>query len=115
MKKFTAVASTLLLGLPLVASAQNAQGIINTVRGIVDQLIPLALALALLAFFWGLIKYIWGAGGGEAKAEGQKIMIAGIIGLFLMVAIWGIVGIIANTFGIQTGTRQAPPSVSRTI
>lgn len=114
MKKFTAFASVLMV-MPLIASAQNATGIINTIRGIVDQLIPLALAVALLVFFWGLIKYIWSAGDAEGKADGQKIMTAGILGLFLMVSIWGIVGIIANTFGIQTGTRQAPPSVSRTI
>jgi amino acid transporter len=112
-KLISSVTAVSLMAFPLVASAQNAQGIINTVRNIVDQLIPLALAVALLVFFWGLIKYIWGAAGGEAKAEGQKIMTAGIVGLFLIVAIWGIVGIIANTFGIQTGTRQAPPSVSR--
>ncbi len=114
MKKFTA-ALTVLMAMPLVASAQNAQGIINIVRGLVDQLIPLALAVALLVFFWGLIRYIWSAGDAEGKANGQKIMTAGIIGLFLMVSIWGIVGIIANTFGLTTGTRQTPPSVSHTI
>lgn len=113
MNKFIAVASTFVMAFPLIASAQNAQGIITTIRGMVDQLIPLALAVALLVFFWGLIKYIWGAAGGEAKQQGQSIMTAGIVGLFLMVSIWGIVGIIANTFGVQTGTRQAPPSIAR--
>ncbi len=101
------------MAFPLIASAQNAQGILNTVRNLIDQLIPLALAAALLAFFWGLIKYIWSSGDGEGKEKGRSIMVAGIVGLFLMVSIWGIVGIIANTFGVQTGTRQAPPSVAR--
>lgn len=101
------------MAMPLMASAQRVQNIITDIRNIVDQLIPLALAVALLAFFWGLIKYIWGAGGAETKADGQKIMTAGIIGLFLMVAIWGVVGILANTFNISTGTTQKPPSVSR--
>jgi len=98
---------------PLLASAQTFGTIINTIASLVNQLIPLALAVALLAFFWGLIIYIWKGGDAEAQERGKNIMIAGIVGLFVMICVWGIVGIIANTFNIQKGGSERPPSVIR--
>lgn len=113
MKKILALTTGSLSLFPLIASAQTFTSVINTISNIVNQLIPLFLALALLAFFWGLITYIWKSGDAEAQEQGKNIMIAGIVGLFVMVSIWGIIGIIANTFGIQTGGTVRPPTVSR--
>jgi hypothetical protein len=110
MKK-TAALSALLLALPFVAFAQTFGSILGVINSLVNELIPLTMALALLAFFWGLVKYIWNSGNEESKADGKKIMIAGIVGLFVMISIWGLVGIIAQTFGVRTGGTQAPPSV----
>lgn len=107
---FSSAAVTLF---PLIASAQSAQTIYTVISNFVNQLIPFMLALALLAFFWGMVKYIWAAGNAEGQADGKKIMIAGIVGLFVMVAIWGLVNIIANTFAISTGGTQTAPGVTR--
>lgn len=72
-------------------------------------LIPLLMAVALIAFFWGLVKYIWSAGNGDAQKQGRSIMVAGIVGLFIMVGIWGIIGILESTFGTtNTKTIKAP-------
>lgn len=111
MNKTLAFLTSALALAPLVASAQTFQAILNTIRTLVDQLIPLFLALALLAFFWGLIVYIWKSGDAEGQERGKNVMIAGIVGLFVMVAIWGIVRIIANTFNITTGETQTAPRV----
>lgn len=64
-------------------------------------LIPLAFALCLLYFFWGVVKYIrTGAGSEEAAKEGKRIMVWGIIGLFIAVSIWGIITFIRTELGI---------------
>lgn len=114
MKKISAL-SALLLAMPFVVSAQSSGtfgSILTTITTLVNQLIPLAMALALLAFFWGLVKYIWSSGNEEGKADGKNIMIAGIVGLFVMVSIWGLVGIIANTFGVTKGGSETAPRVN---
>lgn len=102
--------------LPSIALAQSSGGnftsIINTISNIVNLIIPLLVALALLAFFWGLVRYIWKSGDEDGQKEGKNIMIAGIVGLFVMVSIWGIISIIGNTFGIQSGGTVTPPSVN---
>jgi hypothetical protein len=112
MKKTSAVLATSLFVFPLVASAQNAQSILNTFASLVNQLIPLALAVALLVFFWGLIQYIWKSPSSEGHQKGVQTMVAGIVGLFFMVSVWGIVSILNRTFGVSSGGSQQPPSVS---
>lgn len=64
-----------------------------------DILIPLAFSLALLFFFYGVAKYIWSEGTG--KAEGKQIMIWGVVGLFVMSCIWGIVFFIGEELGVD--------------
>ncbi len=113
MKKI-ATLSALFMSVPFFAFAQNFTAILNTFSNIVNSLIPLLMAIALLAFFWGVVKYIWNGGDAESEKSGRSIMVAGIVGLFVMVAIWGIVGIIANTFGVGTGQKVNPPGVNRT-
>lgn len=74
---------------------EAAQGIVTGI------LIPLAFALALLYFFWGVAKYInSGAGGEKAAEEGKRVMIWGIVALFIATSIWGIVNFIKSELTI---------------
>lgn len=76
--------------------------IIQLVGAIIDRLIPIAASLALLAFFWGLAKYIFKVGGDEnAVKEAKRTMIVGVIALFLIAAVGGIVELLAATIGIE--------------
>ncbi|OGZ11569.1 MAG: hypothetical protein A3D67_00185 [Candidatus Lloydbacteria bacterium RIFCSPHIGHO2_02_FULL_51_22] len=71
--------------------------------------IPLVFGLAFLVFLWGIYKYIRAAEEGD-KAEGRNTIIYGIIGLFVMVAVWGLVKVIGTTFniGLSTGSGTLP-------
>lgn len=108
------LAGATLFALPLVAAAQtpsNLTSLIAFVGDTINRLIPVVIALAVLVFFWGLVRYVWGAGGGKAKAEGQKIMIAGLVGLFVMVSIWGLIRLMQNTLGVNGAVPVAIPQV----
>jgi hypothetical protein len=76
--------------------------IIDTATVIVTAiLIPLAFALCLLYFFWGMVKYIrTGATSEEAAKEGKNIMIWGVVGIFIAFSIWGIISVIQSELGI---------------
>lgn len=76
--------------------------LIDAASGIVKStLIPLAFALCLLYFFWGVAKYIReGAGSEEAAKEGKRIMVWGIVGLFIAFSVWGIISFIQSELGI---------------
>ena len=74
-----------------------------------DILIPLVFTLALFLFFWGVAKYIWSEGAG--KEEGKKIMIWGVIALFVMSSVWGLVRFIRGELNIDGGTEGVIPTI----
>ena len=105
MKKFLIIAGAVML--PGIALAADAISVLNTVKQILDLVIPIVMTIALIGFFYGLAMYIFKAD--EDKEKGKSIMIYGILALFVMVAVWGLVEVVANTFGIQRGgTIQLP-------
>lgn len=95
--------SSLFFCVPVVASAAVAtdfRTLVDFLIGLIQIVIPLLIAIALIVFFWGIIRYIFAAGSEEVKISGRETMLWGVIALFLMVSVWGILKIIASTFGI---------------
>ncbi|MCK9352132.1 MAG: hypothetical protein WCT49_02780 [Candidatus Paceibacterota bacterium] len=86
----------------------DAGGLVNLFGVIVASLIPIASMLAILFFFYGLAIYILKAGDPEAAAEGKSIMIWGILALFVMVSIYGIIGFLQRS----TGTDEAATALN---
>ncbi len=94
---------TSLLVLPIGVSAaffENTQGLLDSTFTMVQTLTVLAVALALLFFFWGLAQFILKSGDAASHEEGKNKMVWGVIALFVMVSIWGIVGFIQSELGV---------------
>lgn len=74
------------------------------------QAVTFLMVVATLYFIWTVISYIRVKEAKDAE-EKKKAMIRGIIGLFVIVAIWGIIRIIASTLGVTGGSidPQATP------
>ncbi|MBN2094020.1 MAG: hypothetical protein JW740_01465 [Candidatus Zambryskibacteria bacterium] len=79
--------------IPNTIFAASAVDLLDSALNIVTKiLIPIAFALCLLYFFWGVVKYInKGAINEEAAKEGKRVMIWGVVGIFIAFSIWGIV------------------------
>jgi mannose/fructose/N-acetylgalactosamine-specific phosphotransferase system component IID len=113
IKKITAALGMgiFLFGVALTASAQSgtptnnaARGIISLVQDIQDiigALIPAMMGLAIVAFFWGIILYMFT----KKQEEGRSFMLWGIIAIFVMSSVWGIVGLLRGTF-FGSGTQN---------
>ena len=65
------------------------------------------VALTMLVFFWGLSKFILAAGDEKKVADGKRLIFWGIIALFIMVSIWGIINLLYSDF-IGGGPIQLP-------
>lgn len=63
-------------------------------------LVPLVFAIALLVFVYGVVKFVIAAKDSHDREEGRMFMIYGIIALFVMVSVWGLVAVLANTFNV---------------
>lgn len=70
------------------------------VRLIMD-VIPFIFALAVFVFLAGLIKYVGNGDNEEKRSEGRSLMTYGIIGFFVMVSVWGLVGIFTGSLGMS--------------
>lgn len=68
---------------------------------ILNPLIILMFVVALLVFFWGLVEFIYKAGSEEGREVGKRNMMWGIIGMFIMIGVYGIISLILGTIGIQ--------------
>ena len=95
--------------MPLLMFAQTLDTVAVRVKDILDLIVPIIMVLALIYFFVGLVKYIMSAGDEEAKGAGRSIMINGVIALFVMAAVWGLVAILNQTFLGGTTTPAPDP------
>ncbi len=90
----------------------NIFGFISMVLMFIDRLlVPLIFAIAFIVFLWGIYQYfILGGANEEKRKEGQKLAMAGIIGFVIMIAVWGIVGLLVNSLGFDTRGRPPLPT-----
>lgn len=82
-------------------TAATIQGFTDSLRSIVSGLVPLLSGVALLYFVWGMVTYIAKSGSEDGQREGQSKMIWGVVALFVIIAVWGLVGFIADSFKID--------------
>lgn len=114
MKKasLSAVMLALVL-LPSFASAQSVGlggllGLLAQANDLINRLIPFIIALTILIFLWGVFKFVFSGGDGEQRKEAQGYMIWGIIALFVMVSVWGLVNILVRSFNLDNTAPAAP-------
>ncbi len=112
MKKFFLVSFGVLSPTLAYAALAGTQNLLRSLSEVVRFSTILLAGIALLVFFWGLLKFLFKIGG-DAKAaeEGKTFMIWGTIALFVMVSIWGLVRFIQNELlpGGASSTIVAPP------
>ena len=90
-----------------VAHAQTISSIAQSILDLFnDYVIPILFAIATIVFLWGVILYITSGGDEDKRKEGRNYIIFGLIGLFVMVAIWGIVNVLVDFFDF--GNVSAP-------
>ncbi len=73
-----------------------------------NSLIPLAFAIALVIFVYGVVKYIAKADDEEARKKGRNFMIWGLLAIFVMVSVWGFVKLIQNSIKLESGPIVIP-------
>lgn len=108
MKKKLIVLGSI-LGMPMLTfaagcTASSTSGtlinVLCTIGNILNSIVPILVALGVVYFVWGVVSYVI-ASDEEAKSAGRNRMIWGIIGLAVIVGLWGLVGILGNTFGVN--------------
>jgi len=105
MKKALAYGSVICF--PLVSMAAQIDltyftGAFGTIKTALNTIVGLLVAVGVIYFIWNVVKYIKKGAGANEKSEAVKGMTAGIIGLAVIVSVWGLVGLLQQTFGVNT-------------
>ncbi len=66
---------------------------------IITPIIYLLFALAAIYFLYGVFLFVKNAESPDKRSEGAKSMIWGIVGLFIMLSVKGIINLILRTIG----------------
>ncbi len=107
---FTYIASAALF-LPTVALAQSIQSVFLLFSNLLNALIGMLITAAIVVFFWGLIKYLLHDGSSEDAHKGVYQMIWGVVAIFVMVSIWGLIALLQRTFQVENNQAKLPAAV----
>lgn len=80
--------------------------VVNGIIETLDIVVILIFTLGVVSFLYGIVIYIFRGGDSSKRKEGLKYIYYGIIGIFIMVAVWALVEILSNTIGANFGIIQ---------
>ncbi|HCC05605.1 TPA: hypothetical protein DEP58_04905 [Patescibacteria group bacterium] len=79
---------------------------------VASTLVPILLGIALIVFVWGLLVFIAKADNEQERDAGKQKMFWGIIGLFVLVSVWGIILLMQDIVGVEgTPNGLGPPGI----
>ncbi len=94
------------------AYAQSLFSFLCIASNLLNKVVPVLVILGVVYFVWGVVQYVI-SDDEEAKSSGRNRIIAGIIGLAVIIGMWGLVRALTNTFlggsnGINGGSIELP-------
>ncbi len=112
-KSLLYVGAFVLALLPSYVHAQYAFGTLSegvgSITSIIDLIIGLLVGVAILIIVYGIIKFIASGDDAESRKSGIGFMAYGVLGIFVMLSVWGLVGFLVNSFTFtEPGTEDLP-------
>jgi len=79
--------------------------LMDMIMGIINIAVPVIITGTVAVFFYGLAKTLMASGDTDVITEGRTIMVYGIVSLFIIVGLWGILGIVHRSiFGTDVNS-----------
>ena len=107
MKKFYTTFLSLAVLTPVISFAAamltGTASFLTSVKGLMNPIIAIMSGLAVVYFFWGMGQFILHAGDPKAVEEGRSKMIWGVVAIFVIFCIFGIVNWLGAQLGVSTG------------
>ena len=90
--------------------AGQVKGIVNNSLQILNIVLVGVFILALVVFGYGVVKYISAAGSPDKEKEARQFLWWGVVGVFVLASVFGLVQFVGKYFGVGqgAGTIQIP-------
>ncbi len=86
--------------IPIAHADELAHFLAKVNRQIINPLILVLFALAFVQFFWGLFVFFKAKQEEKDLTQGKRSILWGIIGMVIMVSVFGIIQLILGTIGV---------------
>ena len=86
----------------------NVNDLSSRILGIGNTVTYILVAAAVIFIVWNIVRYLIGGSDPAAKSAAGYNILWGIVGLFVIVSIWGLVNILTNTFKTTPTTQPIP-------
>lgn len=87
--------------MPVVTFASGLEDIFDKIANLLDKALPILISFAVVYFAWKVIQYT--IADGEKREDAKWGIFYGIIGLFAILAVWGLVMFVSESVGIEIG------------
>ena len=102
MKKILAIvlaSASPVMALAQYNPSQGITGLFTLAGNLLKMALPLIISLAVVWFIYNVFRFVIASSSDEEKAKAKTQMVWGIVAIFVMVSIWGLVAILQSTFG----------------
>lgn len=112
------VLTALAITAPLIALAVGtAQDIVTPIASniltTVKVLVTVVFVLAVVAFGWGIVQFIFAGGDPTALGKAKSFLLWGVIGMAVMASVFGLTNFLQQYFGVASGVLPiTPPTVA---
>ena len=116
MKSITKIGALALVLTPAAASAQalsslnNVNQVATRFTSLLNTFTVILISLAVVWIIINVVRYLIIKGPDERKEGGLRILY-GVIGLFVIISIWGLVSVLQNSFGTTNTASQGISNV----
>lgn len=105
----------ILISIPLIVSAQapdpqSVNTVLTNFLALLTIVIKILISSAFVVFGWGVVKFIFTANDPKKIEQAKYIMLLGIIGIFVLASMGGIIIFIKTYFGIPDNSPIQPPT-----
>jgi hypothetical protein len=108
-----------ILATPLAASAASGRAdfayfneLLGGIYNILTGLIPIIIGIAVIMFLWGLVGYMTTSEGDKKKSY-KSFIFTGVIVLFVMTTLWGIIRFLRDILSIDSADPGNAPGIPK--
>ncbi len=91
--------------------ARTVDGLLNWLIYIAGRALPLLILAALVLFLFGIVKRFFWAKDTADKGEAGRYILWGVVALFVMVSVWGLVNVLRGSFNLDNNNVPLAPAV----
>lgn len=83
--------------LVLAQGVTDFRGLVGKIYDMLTGLVPIIVSLTVIVFLWGIFQLVQ-SNNEDARKDAIRVITFGVVALFVMVSVWGLVAILSNTF-----------------